>query len=166
MVDMSDNLKSQVCDVIRDSVVSVFSCMFNIDVTPLEANARAAHAPTDFICQVILRHDDLRADFHFSFDQHMLEPLVTAMYPPEALKDNFAYEDASCEIANIVCSRVKAFLNSRGYRFSMEIPFMDYARNLPDQTEEITHIHFSLKDDRFLVNFALADSADGKKAAG
>lgn len=160
MIDMAGELKDKVTEVIRNSVISTFHELFQVHIL---SEKRTDHTPRtgELSCRVDLFQEDIEATLRFTFERELLYKLIEDMYPSDVLEDEKTFEDAACEIANIVCCRVKAFLNTQGYNMSMKIPYPEKAGEPQEQSKDAVHLGFSLKEEDFSVNFDMVDSRFG-----
>lgn len=147
-------MKADLAEIVTSSVVYTVSTMFGhkIDVLRSESYEPAARAVT---ARVILFQDDNYAIFRFAFDRAMLMMLMSKFYPPEVLEAEKPFEDSACEIANIVCNRVKSYLNEQGFNLVMHLPSVE--RGKVDDKGKIVNLNFTLNQDRLHVDFALTD---------
>lgn len=122
--DTLESMNAYVSDIVGKAVTGTFDTMFGREV----AHTGAAGAPTaegQISSHVSLTQGAaLNVDFSFHFDAALLHRIAEETYPEQARKIpmQMICEDMACAIANVVGSRVKAFLNGRGYDLSMDIP--------------------------------------------
>ena len=114
----------------------------------------------DLVCQVKLVQDDLQFHIYFRFSHDLLQPIVSNFYPPEISGEPSSYEDAACEIANIVGCNLKAFLNGRGYRLEMRIPFTATNGDAHDKDAQVLHLCFSAFSEFFSIDLQLTGSKE------
>lgn len=155
MASFSMDLKEKVTQVIRNSVISTFNELFQVKVS---SERRHDHVSKEgeLSCRVDLFQDDMEATLRFTFEKELLHTLIMDMYAPETLESQSTYEDAACEIANIVCCRVKAFLNGQGYNMSMKIPYAEKPGHKDTDGNDTVHLSFSLQEEDFFVDFDMS----------
>jgi CheY-specific phosphatase CheX len=115
--------KQQIAAIVRQMTEEVFNTMFS---NPLMADdkSRFSEFKDVVISQVKLNHGPTDINFYFKFDMQLLLQIGMKMFSEEYLRDNPIYEDLACEVANIVCAKVKAYLNEEGYHTEMSFPFI------------------------------------------
>ncbi len=154
MGDSSSDLKEKVTRVIRHSVIATFDELFHADVTA-EHRKNQPYETGELTCRVDLVQDDAVATMRFSFDKKLLRALIIQWYPSESLTDDSYCADAACEIANIICSRVKSFLNTQGFHMSMQIPYAEHPDAVALPSPDTLHLGFHLSEEDFFVDFGM-----------
>lgn len=122
--DTLESMNAYVSDIVGKAVTSTFDTMFGREVAHTGAQKRVPQ-PGEISSHVSLTQGAaLNVDFSFHFDAALLHKIAEETYPEQARKMpmQMICEDMACAIANVVGSRVKAFLNGRGYDLSMDIP--------------------------------------------
>lgn len=152
--DIPASLRDRLSEVLKSAVMETFHVVFGVDAFSREAG-NTLQNEKDLICQVRLVQNDLQFHVYFRFSHDLLSPIVANFYPPEATAEQSSYEDAACEIANIVGCNVKAFLNSQGYNLEMQIPFTEHDGNAHDKDADALHLCFSAFSEIFSVNLQL-----------
>lgn len=163
-------MQGEISGVVEDTVVETFNGMFGQKVVTAAVQRVAEPGPEHkvYACLLLDQEKDVSANFCFSFDDHLLLMTAANFYPGEEAANPSVREDIACAVANIVGSRVKTFLNRRGYNFEMTIPFVAEPGAQPELRRDGTvHVHFSYddsqgrsSDDGVVVNFML----EGHKA--
>lgn len=122
--DTLESMNSYVSDIVGKAVTGTFDTMFGREVAHTGAAASAAKAGEISSHVSLTQGAALNVDFSFHFDAALLHKIAEETYPEQARKMpmQMICEDMACAIANVVGSRVKAFLNGRGYDLSMDIP--------------------------------------------
>ncbi len=136
--------RTQISDLVSATVVDTFTSMFGQSVTA-EALARqmSGEPAKSVFSSVKLHHGKTHVEFCFRFDFDLLLQAAALIFSKDYLASNPVHEDLACEIANIVCSKVKAYLNDRGYDTEMGFPYIP----APDQNplmrqKDAVHMHF------------------------
>ena len=136
--------RTQISDLVSATVVDTFTSMFGQSVTA-EALARqmSGEPAKSVFSSVKLHHGKTHVEFCFRFDFDLLLQAAALIFSKDYLASNPVHEDLACEIANIVCSKVKAYLNDRGYDTEMGFPYIP----APDQKplmrhKDAVHMHF------------------------
>ncbi len=153
-------VKNHVTEIVTRSVIHTVNTMFGQNIEAVRSNMPVKGDTVTV--RVLLLQDDTCAVFRFAFDRALLVTLISSYYPPETLEGNFPFEDGASEIANIVCNRVKKFLNQQGYNLAMSLPEIERegtgrldpgAVNLNftmDSTDQL-HIDFDITENRIAV---------------
>jgi CheY-specific phosphatase CheX len=136
----------RIADIVAESVVETFTGMFGQDVSA--ASRKPPTAPDNVVISCCkLLQGSVEVDFVFKFDMELLLMAAAGIFTPEYIKNNPVHEDLACEIANIVCAKVKSCLNDEGYDTEMGFPFVpkaDEAKRL--MQEQVVHMHFFYRD--------------------
>ena len=122
--DTLESMNTYVSDIVGKAVTGTFDTMFGREVAHT-GDAGSAPKAGEISSHVSLTQGAaLNVDFSFHFDAELLHRIAEETYPEQARKIpmQMICEDMACAIANVVGSRVKAFLNGRGYDLSMDIP--------------------------------------------
>ncbi len=147
MTDTIKNMKTYVSDIVGKAMTGTFDTMFGREITSSGAGEGAGAAGNDDISSHVslTQGAALNVDFSFHFDQQLLTAIAEETYPDQARKIpmKMICEDMACAIANVVGSRVKAFLNGRGYDLSMDIPAVGAVNDsAAGEGRELTHLSF------------------------
>lgn len=132
----------EAADFLTGSMKSTLNGMFNIEIAGTERGAFRKLREDDYLCTTDLIQDGTCAQLRFSFDRQMMQELVARVFPAEELQDGTIYESAACEIANVVGSNLKTFLNERGYDLSMGIPMVMSKREFEKNQESLENFVF------------------------
>ena len=172
--DTLESMTAYVSDSVGKAVTGPFDTMFGREIAhtdtaaDMAAHAGAAQPPAGEISSHVslTQGAALNVDFSFHFDAEFLHRIAEETYPEQARKIpmQMICEDMACAIANVVGSRVKAFLNGRGYDLSMDIPavgLLDAARDasreersalafrcLPDGQDNALRVNIHLQEKR------------------
>jgi CheY-specific phosphatase CheX len=154
--------RGEIADVVSASVVETFNAMFG--QTILANNREPLSAPNNTVIscvKLVQGRNDL--DFCFKFDMNLLLLAASGIFTPEYLESNPVHEDIACEIGNIVCAKVKAYLNANGFHVEMGFPFIPQPHEAEElMKEQDVHMHFFFKDKEarqgvgVAVNFTVA----------
>lgn len=134
----------EITRIVEDTMTQTFKHMFGQDVRVSTSVRGESEDESKFICTSIsLSHGDLLTDFAFNFDPLLLSQAAAGVYSATEIGQPFILEDLGCEITNIVCSKVKAYLNAQGHELEMEIPYVDRTAYSPDKPGvDATHLNF------------------------
>lgn len=166
MTDSIKNMQSYVSDIVGKAMTGTFDTMFGREISPVSAGEGLGSAGNDDISSHVslTQGAALNVDFSFHFDQKLLTAIAEETYPDQARKIpmKMICEDMACAIANVVGSRVKAFLNGRGYDLSMDIPAIGAVNDsAPAEGRELSHLSFLYtpagKDAAIIVNIHLQE---------
>lgn len=123
-IEIDDALKNKLFGSMDLVVQDVFNNYFGVSVK-VNNSYDATESATDrknCLCEVKMEQTGIDIFLCFDFDAELLFRLVDETYAGEVINDLAPYNDAACEIANIVCCRIKSILNGNGYKFDMSIP--------------------------------------------
>lgn len=159
--DIND-ARSKISQVVSESVVETFNTMFGQSITAGDALGKNPSGRSVY-SSIKLHQGDVHVEFCFRFDLDLLLRAALLIFTREYLDKNPVHDDIACEIANIVCSKVKAFLNDGGYDTEMGFPFIPKPDENPLlKNEEAVHMHFYYDQERdrqgvgVVVNFFTA----------
>ncbi len=154
---MDSGLKGKIMGNIQSVVNEVFTNYFGVNARA--DNQNELTATKGCLCQVHMKQEGVNMFLCFNFDANLLCSLVDGAYGEE-VKDPEPYKDAACEIANIVCCRVKAMLNDNGYKLNMEIPYpIDDSKKDSIQYKDSIKMHFSVDNNvGFFVDLLASES--------
>lgn len=142
MANLDSGLKGKIMGNIQSVVNEVFTNYFGVNARA--DNQNELTAAKGCLCQVHMKQEGVNMFLCFNFDANLLCSLVDGAYGEE-VKDPEPYKDAACEIANIVCCRVKAMLNDNGYKLNMDIPYsIDNNKKDSIQYKDSIKMHFSV----------------------
>lgn len=132
--------------VIGESVVETIEVMFGQKITVDEIFAVLPDQRV-IAANMLLKQGHDSARLRMLFDRNLVLRLVSGFYPREMLENDGVLQDAACEIANIVCNRVKLYLNSKGLNISLGIPYAD-SDDAAQSDHDIINLHFSSAAER------------------
>jgi hypothetical protein len=161
-------MNAYVSDIVGKAVTGTFDTMFGREMAHAGA-ASSVPAEGGISSHVSLTQGAaLNVDFSFHFDAGLLHKIAEETYPEQARKIpmQMICEDMACAIANVVGSRVKAFLNGRGYDLSMDIPAIGALEAARDASrEERSSLAFRClpdgQDNALCVNIHLQEKRAG-----
>lgn len=138
---MLNSTDGEFTEALSASVMETIEAMFG---QKLEAADGQKKENSAIAVSIMLEQGKERAKLRLVFDRHLLEDLGSKVYSDEELKDEGVIKDAASEVANVVCNKIKAFLNTRGFQLTMGFPEPD-SPELPEKPGETTiNLHFSL----------------------
>ncbi len=156
-----DNKKSEIIEglsnklrpVISKGIENIFSSLFNVQIVP--ENVVEQNMQGSMICVGKMHQKDICIFLRFFFDQELLKPLLMQIYSPKFLENPAVYQDAACEIVNILCSQVKAFLNEHGYDLTLDFPETYTEKRMKSRSDTLLNVRFSINEKKyFLVDVA------------
>jgi hypothetical protein len=166
MTDNIQSMKVYVSDIVGKAMTGTFDTMFGREITTTGAGEGLGSAGNDDISSHVslTQGAALNVDFSFHFDQKLLTAIAEETYPDQArnIPMKMICEDMACAIANVVGSRVKAFLNGRGYDLSMDIPAIGAVNDsVAAEGGQLSHLSFQYspagKDAAITVNIHLQE---------
>lgn len=136
--------RGQISKLVSDTVVETFTSMFGQPVTAESLALKTKEEGNQSVYSSIKLHQGSSdIEFCFRFDFDLLLQAAALIFTPEYLKHNPVHEELAREIANIVCSKVKAYLNDRGFSIEMGFPYIPHADENPLlQQHDAVHMHF------------------------
>lgn len=144
--DIQDKRES-ISRVVSESVVETFNTMFGQNVTPGAAAAKFEGHTGSVYSSIKLHQGDVHIEFCFHFDFQLLFNAASLIFTPEYLEKSPVHQDIALEIANIVCSKVKAYLNDSGFDTEMGFPYVpQHEKNPLLKHDNTVHMHFSYND--------------------
>ncbi|MFO1243054.1 MAG: hypothetical protein U1E36_07670 [Rickettsiales bacterium] len=153
--EIPERLQQPMADVINNAIVETFLTVFDVPVIGVEKILHYNLSKEDLACRVKLIENEAEVDVVFIFAKQLVENILGGVYPEEQLKhDLHTYNDAACEIANIVCAHLKAFLNQKGYDLKMNLPLPVSDLSFETISRHSINLYFTLnRDDKdMLVN--------------
>ncbi|MBP7760107.1 MAG: hypothetical protein KA178_12710, partial [Alphaproteobacteria bacterium] len=150
---LNPQVRMELPDVITRQVSMIFQSMFGVSVEKAD-RSQTSFNDDDLISCVSLSQDQLKILLRFGFPRLLLTPLLQKIYGPVIGKHETTFEDAVCEIANIVCNAVKKHLNENGFSFLMSIPKIehDFKTRFEKGSDDHLQLEFILQKDRFSVD--------------
>lgn len=134
--------RGAISDIAGKAVFETFNTMFGENISENERQALASPENVVLSC-ITLKQGDTVVDFCFKFDMDLLLRAAKKLFGEEATKSSPPHHDLACEVANIVCSSVKSYLNNQGYEMEMQFPFIpDEAKKRELLEEQLVHMHF------------------------
>lgn len=148
------SLKNKMVGSIELVVKEIFRNYFGVEVNSSGSSGEAGLSDNSgCLCQVQLQQEDINIFLCFNFDVELLYSLVEQAYSGDDIKDPESYQDAACEIANIICCKVKSILNDSGYRLNMDLPRAVVEHKKLINSHDDVNMHFSVEGNRgFFVN--------------
>lgn len=169
MTDNIKNMQTYVSDIVGKAMTGTFDTMFGREISQAGSGEGLGAAGNDDISSHVslTQGAALNVDFSFHFDHKLLTAIAEETYPDQArnIPMQMICEDMACAIANVVGSRVKAFLNGRGYDLSMDIPAIGANDSTPGEGRELSHLSFQYgqagKPAAIIVNIQLQEKRGG-----
>ncbi len=148
---ISAELQKKLGPVIAKGIRNIFSELFHAEI--IESEAITEHHKSQMVCIGRLIQKDIKIDLRFFFEKELLKPLLSSIYSPDFLENDQVFEDAACEIVNILCGQIKAFMNKNGYDLGMEVPHMGVNDVESAESDALINVCFSLNQDQcFLID--------------
>jgi CheY-specific phosphatase CheX len=166
--DLSPELRMEIASVIGEVVSGVFQAMFHktilmghggVGVTIQQDKTEKAVNDEHIVTMVNLAQGTLKAQMRAMFDYDLLYALISDIYSDDLLKERTTLEDSACEITNIVGSRIKALMNSHGFRLHMDFPCVE-REGEGRVDDKVINLHFSLDDDNLHVGFGTENNLE------
>ena len=123
-----------------------FSLLFNIPVDICRDMGRNLLHDDGYVCCGEFTQEDARAKLLVSFDRELIKKLAHHIFSAAEAETPAIYESTVTEIVNIVGNQLKVHLNTRGYKLTLDIPYIVDEKAVPTENPLI-HLAFSLKDD-------------------
>lgn len=143
--------KDQLAKIVDQAIRQTFKVYFKLEVDIGSINSVDAMRD-DVVCRTNIHDGGTRGVIFLAIERHMLIDLAKDIYPPDMASKPEAYEACATEIANIVCSRIKTYLNEQGYDFDMDIPLVSQEKEkFPHDVEVV----FSVKEDNLVVDIGM-----------
>lgn len=142
------DMKEYVSDIVGKAVTGTFDTMFGREIASGASGDGAPPAENGMNISSHVRLTQgaaLNVGFSFHFDEGLLAAIAEETYPEQARKIpmKMICEDMACAIANVVGSRVKAFLNGHGYDLSMNIPAPGADNDTGEGADESSYLSFT-----------------------
>lgn len=114
-----EKMKEEMQSIVGKTMRDTFEGMFGWPVQPAAGRtAMPLEAPVR--SHVLLRENEaVSVDVVLDFDHRLLSLAGAKIYPPEMQDSPEMYADMAAEIANIVASGIKAYLNRSGHTLRM-----------------------------------------------
>lgn len=156
MYRKNHQIASTVTDIIRESVTTTISTLFNVPINASQT-ARLFPSPDDFVCCGELIQDaSTSARLMFLFDRELIELLVHCAFPGNSNIDPSIYESTALEIVNIVSNNLKMYLNVHGYNLRVALPYVVDRSGGPVVDDSLVKLVFSSKESAVMgVDFYL-----------
>lgn len=166
-LDNIRDMKSFVSDIVGRTMTDTFDTMFGRDISGWKSGDGLAGGDNQDICsRVTLAQGAVQVEFRFQFAQDLLLAIANESYSVDTLKlpIDAVCEDMACAVANVVGSRVKAFLNGRGYDFEMDIPIVTGVQGDASNEDGSAHLNFRCRtpdggNAGILVNIRMQEQA-------
>ncbi len=161
MTPVPVNTKKGVEEIIRTTTCSTLKTLFEVDAVYCigKNDASATDKSNHYLCRAsLMENGESCMTIFLSFDAQMLHDVLQGVYSPSALEDPAVFQDAASEIANIIGSSVKAYLNGNGFNVCLEMPF-SYTGPIGNHD---TLLHFSTQHELYRVNYGSMSSSAGK----
>lgn len=161
-----DAERAQISTVVSEGVIETFNSMFGQSITIGDLARKSTSEKGSVYASIKLHQANVDVEFCFRFDIGLLLQAAALIFTKEYLANNPVQNDIACEIANIVCSKVKAYLNEKGFETEMGFPFIPDEETNPllKNTDQV-HMHFYYDDVQqsrgigVVVNFFAGDAS-------
>ena len=134
-----------IAQIISTSVTTTMETLFNVSIDVCE-NMQQESSADYVVCCGDLVQDDAHATLMFLFDLNLIKLLVHRTFAAEDLENAEMYESAALEVVNIIGNKLKSYLNVRGYKLEMVIPYVPDRNHSMPAENPMVHMAFSLKD--------------------
>lgn len=129
-------------EALSSSVMDTIETMFGQKME--QAKDKKGEKNRDLATSIMLTQGKDKARLRLVFDRTMLEQLASKVYTAEEMKDDRIMKDAASEVTNVVCNKIKAFLNERGFQLNMSLPQEDTPETPQTVSETTVNLYFSL----------------------
>lgn len=129
-------------EALSSSVMDTIETMFGQKME--QAKDKKGEKNRDLATSILLTQGKEKARLRLVFDRGMLEQLASKVYSAEEMKDDRIMKDAASEVTNVVCNKIKAFLNERGFQLNMSLPQEDTPEPPQTVSETTVNLYFSL----------------------
>jgi CheY-specific phosphatase CheX len=147
--DVMTRIGNDLMGGISNAVVDTVDSLFGEKMHPVDNKDK--EGLFSIAVDVNLRQGTKNARLRLVFDHSLLESLISAVYTKEQLQDNAVLADAAEEITNIVCNKIKAFLNKRGFEVEMDLPKAEPPEAAEQVGPEVICLGFSTYRNRLSV---------------
>jgi hypothetical protein len=139
-----EKVRGEVADLVSRTVVDTFQTMFGQSVQGHDLCVQDDALKNSSVYAAIRLHQgDESLEFCFRFDFNLLLQAARLIFSKDYLDATPVHEELASEIANIVCSKVKAFLNEMGFETEMGFPFIPAPDENPLlRSGKTIHMHF------------------------
>ena len=122
---LNDDFLNKLKVVINDSTIESLDQIFGYKIE----TSRACEKYDNSIVAFVTFWEGIETlKFCFVFQNAFLQELLNQIYPEGSVtKDTFEElgKDTACEIVNIICNKIKAFLNKNGFYSIMNLPYAE-----------------------------------------
>lgn len=146
---LPDSLREELKPVVAKGIKNIFSELFHVEIVSDDYVSKLSGR--ELVCLGRLYQSDMTLITRFLFNEDLLKPLLAQLYASEYIKSDDIYESAACEIVNILCNQIKAFLNKHGYNLEFDIPQMEKQEDKVSQADSVLNVHFSLNEDQHFI---------------
>lgn len=147
--------QSEISRVIVSVVRETFLSYFGLNIYP-DALAicvgESAHNPNRVSYEAIVCGQVMTGSIVVTLEEGTLLKLSQIVYPPNIATERSAFEGCAEEIANIVGTRVKNFLNHYNLDLSMGTP---KPRGTPAGTNNFIHMSFQVDKKPMFIDFVI-----------
>ncbi len=144
--------EEELIKIISTSVQETFHTYFNMDVGFQNLPVPYGKQKEPVICEALVHNETVDGAVIVSFEKDTLIKLTQIVYPPELAASKEALEGCAEEVANIVGTRVKNYLNDYNLNLHMEVPKV---LALYDPKNNFLHLSFSIINNSMMVDLIL-----------
>lgn len=135
--------------IIADAVSETFLSYFSVNISADKFPVRSGSQREPIVSEAVVSGDTGYGAIVVSFEREGLVHLAKAVFPPEIAEQKDALEGCAAEIANIVGTRVKNFLNDQGFGLQISTPV---TRLHPSRDSSFLHVSFKIIDGSLTVD--------------
>ncbi len=148
--DVMERIGEDLTTNISGAVLETVETLFGEKMYMVDAKDRK-EGFSSLAVNVVLTQGSKNARLRLVFDCSLIETLALTVYPKTALEDGSVLEDAAAEVANIICNKIKAFINAKGFSIEMGFPEVDNSPLPANPDEGVVCLNFSTYKNRLAV---------------
>lgn len=143
-------------EVIHRQMLMIFDRMFGVALERSD-KVQTRFNDDDLVAAVSLSQGDIKILLRVGFPRMLMTRLLEEVYGPVLSRHETTFEDAICEVANVLCNGVKKYLNESGFAFLMNIPKVDhhYTSRYEAGSDDHIELDFTYKGESFTVDLIL-----------
>ncbi len=140
--------------IITDAVEETFQTYFSVGVTFQNLPVPYGQQKDPVMYEAVVHNDIIDGAVIVSFETDTLKALTKIVYPPELALEKEAIDGCAEEIANIIGTRVKNYLNDYNLNLQMDVP---HVMKEFDAKNNFLHISFAIINNSMIVDLILKE---------
>ena len=130
--------------IISDTTIEIVEMMFGYKLcsaTPADLQGERVASFVTFT------QGEARVKFCMTFEKPFIQSLIRDIYPEDVLSKQASaiYQDTASELTNIICNRIKAYINGNGFDYEVSIPEPELTP-APEDNPDFFRLGFSMED--------------------